>query len=151
MPHFFLMDEDKLEPMEAAKIRCQLHIRGGLKLFELNKITHGMGTLYDAIFSGMRYYAYKHNWNLTNEILHDEEYLNEIFQEKSVFPSKFDFLKLKSTTELLIDEELDESSIDKNQIWQELEEIFTVLGLYPYDNDLPEDDDKTRELLGYTR
>lgn len=108
-----------------------------------------MGTLYDAIFSGMRYYADKQNWNLTNEILHDEESLNAIFQEKSVFPTNFNFLELKSTSELLIEGEVEESSINKIQIWQDLKEIFTLLGLYPYTTDLPEDDDDTRELLGY--
>ena len=144
------MDEDQLEPMEAARIRCQLHIRGGLKLFDLDKITHGIGTLYDAVFHAMQYYAHKHNWKLANHILHDEEELNSVFQEKSIFPTEFDFLKLKSTSELLIDEEIDESSIDKNQIWHELKQILTILGLYPYnENELPEDDDKTRELLGY--
>ncbi len=150
MPHFFLMDEDKLEPMEAAKIRCQLHIRGGLKLFELDKITHGIGTLYDSIFHAMQYYAHKHGWNLANHILRDEESLNSIFQEKSVFPSSFDFLKLKSISELLIEQEIDENSMDKNQVWQELKEILTILGTYPYDDTkLPEDDDNTREFLGY--
>ena len=148
MPHFFLMDEDKLEPMEAAKIRCQLHIRGGQKLFELNKFTHGIGTLYDAIFSAMRYYAYSNKWNLANEVLYDEESLNAVFNEKSIFPSSFNFLKLKSTSELLIDEEIEEGSIDKNQVWRELEEIFTILGVYPFDpTTLPEDDEDTRNLI----
>jgi hypothetical protein len=150
MPHFFLMDEDNLEPIEAAKIRCQLHIRGGLKLFELNKITHGIGTLYDAIFSAMRYYAHRDKWELANEVFHEEESLNAVFIEKNIFPSSFDFLKLKSTSEMLIDEEIEEGYIDKNQVWKELEEIFTILGVYPFDpSTLPEDDEDTRNFLGY--
>ena len=56
MPHFGLMDEYKMEPHEAALMRARLHIRSGMRRLRQGKLREGLLTLYDSLYSGMRFY-----------------------------------------------------------------------------------------------
>ena len=54
MPHFGLMDEKILGPVEGPLQRARLHIRGGKRRLHQGKISAGIVTLYDALDGAMR-------------------------------------------------------------------------------------------------
>ncbi len=49
MPHFGLMDEGSLGPVEGPLMRARLHIRGGKRRLRQGKIAAAIATLYDAL------------------------------------------------------------------------------------------------------
>lgn len=60
MPHFGLMDESLLTPVEAALLRARLHIRGGCRRLRQGKPADGMAALADAVNYAMRWYILSH-------------------------------------------------------------------------------------------
>jgi hypothetical protein len=57
MPHFGLMDEKALGPVEGPLQRARLHVRGGKRRLRQGKVAAGIVTLYDALNGAMQWYA----------------------------------------------------------------------------------------------
>ena len=53
MPHFGLMDPDKMDVYDAALLRSILHVRGGKKRLNEGKISAGVAALYDAVIHAL--------------------------------------------------------------------------------------------------
>jgi len=57
MPHFGLMNERNMGPVEGPFLRARLHMRGGKRRLRQGKIAAGIVTLYDALNAAMQAYV----------------------------------------------------------------------------------------------
>jgi hypothetical protein len=148
MPHFGLLDEGKMPPVDAALLRAQLHIRGGRRRMQEGKYPEGISTMYDAVLSGMRWFALK-NEAIHEEIhkrgeyiLEDDEKLQQLIAESGAWPDGLDFVKLQDTVYEAIEENLEE--FDPTLFLRQVEGVFTKLGVMPFDEkELPPEDSDT--------
>ena len=148
MPHFGLMDEGKMQPLDAALLRAQLHTRCGRRRIYEGKYPVGISTMYDALLSGMRWFALK------NEAIHAEIHkrgdyflendikLQELLAESGAWPNDIDFGKLRDTAYSAIEGNLE--GFDPTLFLWQVEEVLTKLGVMPFDEKkLPPEDPKT--------
>jgi hypothetical protein len=145
------MDEDKMREIEAAKLRCQLHIRSGKKLLNHSKIVHAIGTLYDALEHAIRWKVLekKEEWDISEEVIYDTHTSSEILKEKKVLPTEFTFSWFHKIMEDALEDDFDVQAFDSELFWKSLIITFELLGVYPYDEKLlPTENEKTREVLG---
>ena len=148
MPHFGLMDERKMQPLDAALLRAQLHTRCGRRRTHEGKYPDGICTLYDAILSGMRWFALK-NKAIHEEIhkrgdsfLEDDVKLQQLLAESGAWPDDVDFGKLQYTAYSAIEGNLE--GFDPTLFLQQVERVLTKLGVIPFDEKkLPPEDPKT--------
>jgi hypothetical protein len=54
VPHFGLMDEEDLGPVEGPLMRARLHVRCGMRRLRQGKTAEGIATLYDALEGAMQ-------------------------------------------------------------------------------------------------
>ena len=145
MPHFGLMDEQRLEPEEAAAQRARLHVRAGRRRLRQGKLAAGISTIYDALVSAMRWYALTHRQELhglEQDDLENDPALFDRLTEAGVLDGTFDFDRL---------EKLMEKSVNRAPLefdWQReltaVESLLTQLGLLPFDEStLPPEDPAT--------
>ena len=78
MPHFGLIDEEKLGPVQSLLMRARLHIRGGRLRLQQRQISLGIITLYDALCTALQWYISVpeniHNLGIVaDEIIKDEK------------------------------------------------------------------------------
>ena len=148
MPHFGLMDEGKMPPVDAALLRAQLHIRAGRRRMQEGKYPEGISTMYDAVLSGMRWFALK------NEAIHEEihkrgEYileddvkLQQLIAESGAWPDGLDFVKLQDTVYEALEENLE--GFEPTLFLRQVEDVLTKLGVMPFDEkELPPEDPET--------
>lgn len=146
MPHFGLMNEDALGPVEGPLQRAKLHIRGGRRRLRQGKISAGIVTLYDALISAMRWYLASPDHRKTLDIREtddptDDKNLFEIF-ERSGVAGKFDFKAFDMVVEKALNEEM--PGYDYRGLWQNIEDFMTRLGVMPFDESkLPPEDPST--------
>lgn len=148
MPHFGLMDEEKMTAEEAVLQRARLHFRGGRRRLREGKLPEAVGTLYDAVQAAMRWYA------LTNEevheqlhvrgetILEDDVRLQELLHEYGAWDDSLDFQKFT----LHLDDALERkiSSVDEDKLLGQIDAVLTKLGINPFnEDDLPPEDPRT--------
>lgn len=139
MPHFGLMDEDALGPVEGPLMRARLHIRCGRRRLREGKISAGIVTLYDALTSGMEYYAAdeqrrKRLQVREGENLHDEKTLFRVLRRSDVLDDSLDFSRFYDLVKIAVEEEMPE--YDWKGILEQLENIFTQLGIMPFNEDM---------------
>ncbi|MCX5870956.1 MAG: hypothetical protein NTY00_10065 [Deltaproteobacteria bacterium] len=148
MPHFGLMDEGKMQPLDAALLRAQLHTRCGRRRIHEGKYPEGISTLYDAVLSGMRWFALK-NEAIHEEIhkrgdyfLEDDIKLQQLLAESGAWPDDIDFGKLQDTVYSAIEGNLE--GFDPTLFLWQVEEVLTKLGVMPFDEKkLPPEEPKT--------
>ena len=147
MPHFGLMDENKLGPVEGPLQRARLHIRGGKRRLRQGKIAAGIVTLYDALEGAMKsYVADPAKWaQLTihaDENLNDERTLYAVLVRSRVLDGVFDYDSFDRLVETALHQEL--PSYDYRELLARFETVMTRLGVMPFDEAaLPPEDPKT--------
>ena len=144
MPHFGLMDEDKLGPVEGPLQRARLHIRGGKRRLRQGKISAGIVTLYDALEGAMRSYIADSGRLAKLDIgkredLNNEKALYAALTRAGVIDGTFDFEAFDRLTERALQEEM--PAYDYQALLSGIEAVMTQLGVMPFDESLlpPED------------
>ncbi len=139
MPHFGLVDENKLGPVQSLLMRARLHIRGGRLRLQKGKISMGIITLYDALCSALQWYvAVPENIKRlgvdTNNIIKDEAQIILLLEKAGVLDGTFPFNEFNALVERALHEEIQE--YDSKSIMNDIEKIMTSLGVMPFDESL---------------
>jgi hypothetical protein len=147
MPHFGLMDEEKLGPAEGPFLRARLHIRGGKRRLRQGKIAAGIVTLYDALEGAMQAYiadpARKAHLKIgKGENLNDDKALYAVLVSSRVLDGAFNFEAFDRVTERALREEM--TGYDYRELLLGIESVMTQLGVMPFDEaSLPPEDPAT--------
>ncbi len=147
MPHFGLMDEEILGPVEGPLQRARLHMRGAKRRLRQGKISAGIVTLYDALEGAMRSFVADPGGMArlaagTGENLNDERQLYAALVRSGVLDGKFDFESFDRLTERALREEM--PGYDYRELLAGIESVMTQLGVMPFDETLlPPEDPKT--------
>ena len=151
MPHFGLMDSDKMEPDQAALLRAKLHVRGGKRRISQGKIVSGICALHDALCSAIyRYFLSPHfkeslnlkdkNCDFNNDlilflVLKKSGIINESFREE-------DFNYLSQILDQALEEKIVE--FDMDLYFDKFNNLMEQLGVLPFnENELPPEDPET--------
>ncbi len=144
MPHFGLIDEYKMQPHEAALLRARLHIRSGMRRLRQGMLKEGLFTLYDALYSGMRFYILspdnKNRFDGADAIQRTEEMaLYKMLRHAGVVDGSFDFESFFVLMEKLIDGA--DVEINSAEALKGYDKLMTQLGVMPFDESaLPAED-----------
>ncbi|RJQ53361.1 MAG: hypothetical protein C4526_06855 [Nitrospiraceae bacterium] len=147
MPHFGLMDENILGPVESLLMRARLHIRGGKRRLCQGKISLGIITLYDGLICAMQWYiakpGHKNNFMLNED--EDQRNDRDIFRalvRSGVINSGFDYNAFDDLAGKALYQDM--SSYDFSGMLKGIESVMTRLGVMPFDeNELPPEDPET--------
>jgi hypothetical protein len=147
MPHFGLMNEDELGPVEGPLQRARLHIRGGKRRLRQHKISAGIVTYYDALSSAMQWYIALPGRRLKLAVAAGEDLLNDrtayaILVRSGVLDGRFDFGAFDRLAERALLDELHDH--DYREMIAGVESVMEQLGVMPFDEAaLPREDPKT--------
>jgi hypothetical protein len=147
MPHFGLMEEKKLGPLEGPYQRARLHIRGGRRRLRQGKISAGIVTLYDAVTAAMEWYvaSTERKAMLTihpGEDLRDEKVLFSVLVRSKILGGSLDFGDFSRLTERALHEEM--AGFDYSSVLKNVEALMLQLGIMPFDESaLPPEDPQT--------
>ena len=147
MPHFGLMNEKDLGPVEGPFLRARLHIRGGKRRLREGKISAGIVTLYDALEGAMRSFAADPKRSTRLEVRKGEDLnrdgtLYAVLVRSGVLDGAFDFIAFDRLVEKALAEEM--PGYDYTGLLAGVESVMTQLGVMPFDEaSLPPEDPKT--------
>jgi hypothetical protein len=147
MPHFGLMDENKLGPGKGPFLRARLHIRGGKRRLREGKISAGIVTLYDALEGAMRSYVEDPNHRALldsrlDEDLNNERTLYAALVRSRVLDGAFDFDAFDRLVERALHEEM--PGYEYRQLLKDIDSVMVQLSVMPFDEtSLPPEDPKT--------
>ena len=147
MPHFGLMDEKKLGPVEGPMMRARLHIRAGKRRLRQGKIAAGIVTLYDALEGAMKSYVADegHRAQLpagAGDDRNDEKTLYSVLVRSGVLDGAFDFDAFERLVETALHEEV--PGFEYRDLLAGIESVMIQLGVIPFDeSSLPPEDPKT--------
>ena len=147
MPHFGLMDEYALGPVEGPLMRARLHIRGGRRRLRQGKISLGIITFYDAMISAMQWYisdpSHKNMFKVNNnEDTNDDRIVYKILTRSGVLDGSFDYDAFNELAEKALYQDM--SAYDYTGMLKGVESVMTQLGVMPFDESaLPPEDPKT--------
>jgi uncharacterized protein YjhX (UPF0386 family) len=147
MPHFGLMNEDALGPVEGPLQRAMLHIRGGKRRFRQGKIAAGIVTLYDALSSAMQWYLALPARRSKLVVVRDEDLLHDrtayaVLVRSGVLDGRFDVDAFDRLTEHALVHEM--PGYDYRELLEGVEAVMEQLGVMPFDESaLPPEDPKT--------
>ncbi|MHA2032771.1 MAG: hypothetical protein ACW99Q_25655 [Candidatus Kariarchaeaceae archaeon] len=151
MPHFRLMDADKMNPADALLLRAKLHVRGGRRRVSQNKIPAAIASLHDAFLSAMQRFFVSSELKELLQIpesdidLYDDDFLFPVLMESGIIDDTFtkdDFQYLS----LILDEALEQETknFDKDLYFSKYDNIMTQLGVLPFsEKELPPEDPST--------
>ena len=136
MPHFGLMDEDLLGPVEGPLMRAKLHIRGGKRRLRQGKISYGIVTLYDALISAMQWYITSPERRKALQIkdgedMKDDRTIFKILIRSGVIEGDFDYEKFNGLVETALEKEM--SDYNFNETLKGIESVMTQLGVMPFE------------------
>jgi hypothetical protein len=149
MPHFGLMNPNKMSEEEAALMRAKLHIRGGKRRLRQGKVSSGIVTLYDALTYAMQWYlaSPERRQNLTikeGENIKDDHAAAAILSRSGVLGEGFDYGAIDNLAEKVLEEEGEMPGYDYTEFLKTVESAMTRLGVMPFDEStLPPEDPKT--------
>ncbi len=134
MPHFGLIDEDALGPIEGPLMRAKLHFEGGKKRLLQGKISLGIITLYDALNSAMQFYiAVPENKDKFDfkegEDMKDDKTVYAVLTRSGVLDGSFDYNAFDNLVETALIQEM--TSYDYTEILRDIESVLTQLGVMP--------------------
>jgi hypothetical protein len=147
MPHFGLIDENALGPVEGPLMRAKLHVRGGRRRLNQGKISLGIITLYDAVISAMQWYisepAHVNMFNVKDdEDMNDDRVVYKVLTRSGVLDGKFDYNMFNELADRALSEEM--PAYDPQGLLKGIEAVMMQLGIMPFDeNDLPPEDPRT--------
>jgi hypothetical protein len=139
MPHFGLIEEEKLGPVQSLLMRARLHILGGRLRLQQKKISMGIITLYDALCSALQWYIsvpdnVKRLGINTDDLIRDEERIILFLEKAGVLDGTFDFDEFNSLVDRALNEEIKE--FNSVSLMSDIEKIMTPLGVMPFDESL---------------
>jgi hypothetical protein len=144
MPHFGLMNEDELGPVEGPLMRAKLHIRCGKRRLYQGKIPMGIITLYDALNSAIQWYiAEPERLNalriLEGENMKNDKTVYEVLTRSKVLDGGLDYAEFEKLVDTALTEEM--TGYDYSEFLKSLESVMIQLGVMPFDEDArpPED------------
>lgn len=147
MPHFGLMNEQALGPVEGPLQRARLHLRGGKRRLRQGKAAAGIVTLYDALNGAMQWYIASPERRAGLSIragddLNSDRTLYAVLVRSGVLDGSFDFDAFDRLAERALREEL--PGYDHRQLLAGIEKVMTLLGVMPFDEAaLPPEDPAT--------
>ncbi len=147
MPHFGLMDETALGPVEGPFQRARLHMRCGRRRLREGKISAGIVTLYDALQGAMQGYVAspEHRKGIEvreGENLNDDRTLFSVLARAGVIDGSFDFDALDRLMEKAL--HYDMPGYDYRGLLTGIESLMTQLGVMPFDESrLPQENPST--------
>jgi hypothetical protein len=147
MPHFGLMNEQALGPVDGPLQRARLHLRGGKRRLRQGKTAAGIAMLYDALNGAMQWYVASPERRAGLAIhpgddLNSDRTLYAVLVRSGVLDGTFDFDAFDRLTERALREEL--PGYDHRQLLAGVEEVMTRLGVMPFDEAaLPPEDPAT--------
>jgi hypothetical protein len=147
MPHFGLIDENKLGPVESLLMRARLHIRCGKRRVREEKVSLGILTLYDALNSALQWYVSLPEQNSiveqnSNKDFRDEETIIEVLIHAGILDGSFDYNELNEIVDKALKEEL--SDYNCTGLMNGIENVMVCLGVMPFDESkLPPEDPET--------
>ena len=148
MPHFGLMDENSLGPIEGPLMRARLHIRGARRRLRQGKVCAGIVTLYDALLKAMEWFvadpARVRRLDLRpDEDLRNDKTLFRVLRRSRILDASLDYEAFDSLVEMAAHENLP-PGYDWTSLLRDIESIMTQLGVMPFDeNGLPPEDPAT--------
>ena len=147
MPHFGLMNEDALGPVQGPLQRAMLHVRGGRRRLRQGKISAGIVTFYDALSSAMHWYCALPARRSKLVVERDEDLLDDrtayaVLVRSGVLDGRFDFDAFDRLTEHALLNEM--PGYDYRAVLKGVEAVLEQLGVMPFDEaDLPPEDPST--------
>jgi hypothetical protein len=147
MPHFGLMDESSLGPVESLLMRSRLHVRCGKRRLREGKVSLGIVTLEDAVSSGMQWYLARQETeggpNIQGgESICDERMMYAFLTRSGVLDGSFNYDVFDELVKKALADEL--QSFDYRDILQSIETLLKQLGIVPFDESkLPPEDPST--------
>jgi hypothetical protein len=147
MPHFGLMDEAALGPVEGPLMRAKLHIRGGRRRLRQGKLSYGIITLYDALISAMQWYVaspqrMKDLRISKDDNMNDDKTLFNILLRSGVVDGSFDYEAFDRLVENALYDSM--TGFDYKEMLKNYEAVMTQLGVMPFnENELPPEDPST--------
>ncbi len=148
MPHFNLMDAEKMQPDAAALLRAKLHVRCGRRRVREGKIPAGISTLYDALLSGMRWYAitdaaiHAEIHRQGEAILEDDARLQQLIASSGAWPADLDFQEILTPVDIALANNT--MGLDHDLFIEQIDHLLTRLGVLPFDeSELPPEDPAT--------
>lgn len=147
MPHFGLMNEKALGPVEGPLQRARLHIRGGKRRLRQGKISAGIVTLYDALNGALQSYLADPKRRkglriLAGDDLNDDRTMFRVLVRSGVLDGAVDFDAFDRLLEQALYVEM--PTYDYGQFLEDLEYVMKRLGVMPFDESaLPPEDPGT--------
>lgn len=147
MPHFGLMNENDLGPVEGPLMRAKLHVRCGRRRLREGKISAGVVTMYDALVSAMKWYIRrtdekKHILITEKDDMTDDRSMFEVLRRSGVIDEGQDFAAIDKILERALKDEM--QGYDYSEYLADLESILTRIGVLPFDEEkLPPEDPST--------
>jgi hypothetical protein len=147
MPHFGLMNEDALGPVEGPLMRAKLHIRCGFRRLRQGKISLAFLTLYDALISAMNWYIASPDRKKAlqiskNDNLKDDKTIFAVLTRSGVLDGTFDYESFDNLVSQALKKELPPG--DYNEVVKGIETVMTQLSVMPFDErELPPEDPST--------
>ena len=135
MPHFGLLDPDTLDAEAAALQRARLHIRAGRRRLRQGKISHGLGSLFDALLFALQWYIASPDRRKILPIKKEDDLRNDrlLFSrlvEAGVLDGRFDYDAFDNLVETA---PTISSTYDYAEPLRHIESVMTRLGVMPFD------------------
>lgn len=137
MPHFGLMDSDKMGKEEGALMRAKLHLRAGRRRLRQDKTAAALATLYDALLSGLRWYILTTELRRQlgrdeDEALENERIVLSLLRRAGILDNDFDIDRFQALVDraLMGDSDL---AVDYDEIMAPLDSLMTRIGIMPFD------------------
>ncbi|MDA8388438.1 MAG: hypothetical protein M0Z58_07260 [Nitrospiraceae bacterium] len=143
MPHFGLIDEDALGPVEGPLMRAKLHIRSGRRRFERGMLKDGIIIFFDALSQAMQWYIAEPDRRrrlklAAGDNLLDDRNLYAVLVRSGVLDGALDFERIDALVMMALGETA--LDFDWRNFMAGLEHVFTQLGVMPFDEKtLPEE------------
>lgn len=138
MPHFGLMDESSLGPVEALLMRSRLHVRCGRRRLYEGKVSLGIVTLEDAFSCAMQWYYARQEKPYAG----DDRTLFTQLVRSGTLDGSFDYDAFSSLVEKALADEL--GAFDYRGTLSSIEALLEQLGVLPFDEStLPPEDPST--------
>jgi hypothetical protein len=140
MPHFGLMDPDKMDAYNAALLRSILHIKGGKKRLDEGKISDGVAALYDAVIHALEAKFLSSKEKLTPYINQSDDLTEEkdiflVLKRARIIDNTISIDDL-NYLDLVLEETLEgiTDSFDENRFMSRFDNLMTQLGVLPLSN-----------------
>jgi hypothetical protein len=145
MPHFGLMEERSLGPVNGPLQRARLHLRGGKRRLRQGKISAGIVTLYDAMVAAMEFYVERNRERIplsSDENPHNDKVMFRVLVRAGVLDRQFDFEGFDRLMERALHEDL--SGYDYGGLVEGIDAVMFRLGVMPFSEEsLPPEDPST--------